>query len=331
MVDHSTSCSSDVLYGVPQGSVLGPLLFSLYVRQLGIIIERHGLRRQLFADDTGLYDSVQPNSDSVSVAVQNMELCCQEIKQWMASNKLMLNDDKSEVLLCGSKSGLSKVSVDSVVVGDCSVAPSKKVRDLGLILDSGLTLQDHISSVVRTCSFHLRTLGKLRPLISQHAANSIAVGLILSRLDYCNSCLWALPQQELRRLQLVQNTAARIVTRTRKSEHISPVLRDLHWLPVVKRVDYKVLCLAFKCFNGLAPGYLSELVPNYAPARSLRSSSQSRMRIPSASDHHQKKHFGFRAFSNAAPSLWNSIPLTLRQCDSLPAFRKQLKTHLFNA
>ena len=112
--------------------------------------------------------------------------------------------------------------------------PVENVRDLGLILDNHLTLRKHVSSIVRICHFHLRTLSKLRPFLTRQAANSIAVALVLSRLDYCNSCLWGLPGRELKRLQLVQNTAARIVTRTKKHDHITPVLRDLHWLPFKK-------------------------------------------------------------------------------------------------
>ena len=206
--------------------------------------------------------------------------------------------------------------------------PSGKVRDLGLIIDSGLTFHDHISTVVKTCFFHLRTLGKLRPQITQTAAKSIAVGLILSRLDYCNSCLWSVPAYELDRLQLVQNTAARIVTRTKKSQHITPVLTELHWLPIEKRIDYKVISLAYKCFKGLAPQYLCTLVPVYVPARPLRSSSQSK--LSSASEVGPRlKRVGDRAFTFAAPALWNALPQCMREIDSLQVFQKILKTHLF--
>jgi hypothetical protein len=258
-----------------------------------------------------------------------VENCCCEVKSWMAQNRLKLNDDKSEVLLCGSKVNMAKVSVSTVNVGDTPIAPCDSVRDLGLILDSALTLHDHVSSTVRACYFHLRTLRKLRPLLTRHAANSVAVSLILSRLDYCNCCLWGLPKQELHRLQLVQNTAARIVSRTKMSDHISPVLRELHWLPVKQRIDHKVLSLAHGCFHGSAPQYLCDLVKSYIPARPLRSSSQSRLRIPSASENHQKRTLGYRAFSNAAPLLWNVLPHDMRECESKLSFRRRLKTHLF--
>ena len=150
-------------------------------------------------------------------------------------------------------------------------------------------MQDHISNTVRGCFYHLRSLGKLRPFLSARSANAIAVSMVLSRLDCCNSCLWEVPSQQLKRLQLVQNTAARIFTRTRNREHITPVLHELHWLPVRKRIDHKIMSLAYKGYKGTEPEYLQKLIPRYIPARFLRSSSQPRLRIPSATEKHTKK------------------------------------------
>ena len=120
--------------------------------------------------------------------------------------------------------------------------------------------------------------------------------------------LWKVPSQQVQRLQPVQNTVARIVTRTRKREHITPVLKELHWLPVRKRIDHKIMSLAYKGYKGTEPEYLQKLIPRYIPARFLRSSSQPRLRIPSATEKHTKKQLGFRAFSNSAPALWNALP-----------------------
>ena len=249
----------------------------------------------------------------------------------MAANRLKLNNDKSEVMLCGSKLQAAKVSSESVTVGDSKIKPCDSVRDLGLLLDSRLTLQNHVTSTVWACHFHLRTLRKLRPLLPDQAVKTLAVNLILSRLDYCISCLWGQSRQELRRLKLVQNTAARIVTRTSRRQHISPVLKTLHWLPVERRIDYKVQCLAYACFNKTAPKYLQDLVQTHVPARPLRSSAQSRLRIPSADENHQKKSLGRRAFSNAAPLMWNSLPQTIRESRTKMVFRSRLKTHLFTS
>ena len=190
----------------------------MYTSQLGRIIENKGLSRKLYADDTQLYRSFHPDPSACAAAVN-------AVKAWMTANKLKLNDDKTEAILCGSDSNLRKVDISSIRVGTSVIKLSNTVRDLGFIIDSKLTMGSHISTVVKACSCHLRALGQLRPLINRETANAIAVAMILSRLDYCNSCLWGLPQNQLHRLQKVRNNAARIVSNVRKHDHITPVLR----------------------------------------------------------------------------------------------------------
>lgn len=164
MVNQASSPETRLACGVPQGSVLGPLLFSLFTSQLGPIIEQHGLSRKMFADDTEMYRSFAPDSASMREAVQAVEDCCSDVKNWMLTNRLKLNDDKTEAILCGSKSAHSKVSLDSIQVGSATIHLSDSVRNLGLYIDSHLTVSSHISSVVRSCYLFLRTLGQLRPM-----------------------------------------------------------------------------------------------------------------------------------------------------------------------
>ena len=206
---------------------------------------------------------------------------------------------------------------------------AETVRDLGLVLDADLSMVPHVNHLVKNCNYYLRLLGKLRPLLNTSAAKTCALALIMSRLDYCNSALWGIPAVQLSRLQRIQNSAARIVTGTRKAEHITPVLRDLHWLPIQQRIDHKILSLTYASLHGLAPEYLQELAPSYVPTRSLRSASQCRLRLPST-EGTSKKKYGTRSFTNAAPVLWNALPLHLKEAPSISSFRKQMKTHLFD-
>ena len=149
---------------------------------------------------------------------------------------------------------------------------------------------------------------------------------VSSRLDYCNALYFGLDQRLIKRLQLVQNAAARLLTGTRRHEHITPVLASLHWLPVAQRVQYKMLLMVFKSLNGTAPSYLSELLSKQEYSRTLRSSSQSLLAVPRS----KLKSRGDRAFSVAGPRLWNSLPLQVRSALTLEHFKSLLKTHLFS-
>ena len=137
--------------------------------------------------------------------------------------------------------------------------------------------------------------------------------------------LSGLQQSQINRLQHVQNSAARLLTATSRYDHVTPVLRSLHWLPVSARIDFKILLLVFKVLNGLGPLYLSELLEPYIPNRNLRSSKKKLLVVPK----YNLKTYGYRAFSHRAPTLWNALPDDIRQVDLLETFKSKLKTHLF--
>ncbi|XP_037648071.1 uncharacterized protein LOC119501650 [Sebastes umbrosus] len=146
-------------------------------------------------------------------------------------------------------------------------------------------------------------------------------------IDYCNSLLYGISNTSINKLQLVQNAAARLLNHTKSWHHITPVLKDLHWLPVSHRISYKILTLTYKALHQLAPPYLSELLSPYQPQRSLRSTSAGLLSTPKS----KLRSFGDRAFSRAAPKLWNSLPKLIRDSDSLTTFQSRLKTHLFSS
>ena len=187
-----------------------------------------------------------------------------------------------------------------------------------------MALEHHVANICRAAYFHLHSIGRIRRYIDQQSAKQLVHALVISRLDGCNSLLFGLPATLLQKLQRVQNSCARSILCRGKREHVTPMLRELHWLPIESRIRYKVLLLAFKCQHGLAPEYLSELLTVYSPPRSLRSSAQLQLVQPTA-----RTKTGERAFSHAAPTLWNKLPTSVRQCASVASFKVSLKTHLF--
>ena len=160
----------------------------------------------------------------------------------------------------------------TINLNGCTVVSNKTVKDLGVTLDLDLSFEEHIKTISRPAFFHLRNIAKIRNFLSKNDAEKLIHAFVTSRLDECNALLSGYPDKALNKLQLVLNTAARILTRTNFFlDHITPVLASLHWLPVKARADVKVLKLTYKALHGLAPTYLSDLVLPYIPTHTLRS------------------------------------------------------------
>ncbi len=163
-------------------------------------------------------------------------------------------------------------------------------------------------------------------MLSMSNAEKLINALMTSRLYYCNPLLGGCSACLINKLQMVQNAAARVLTRTRKYDHISRVLSTLHWLPIKHRIDFKLLLITYKALHGLAPQYLSKLLTHYSPPRPLRSQNSGHLIILRIS----KSTAGGRSFFYLAPKLWNNLPNTVREADTHCQLKSRLKTHFFN-
>jgi len=218
-------------------------------------------------------------------------------------------------------SHLTSLSVAGV---DLPVADSMKV--LGVTLDRRLTFDNHVSAVARSCNYHARAIRHICHLLTQDIAQTLAGSLILSRIDYCNAVLYSALSGTIQKLQRVQNNAARIVSQAPRRSHANSLLQELHWLPVEQRTMYKLAVLTYKTRQTSVPEYLSRHITTRSSTRSLRSSSAPLLQVP-----FRRTSFGKRSFSTAAPSVWNSMPTSVLNCDSLKLFKARLKTHLFSS
>uniref|UniRef100_A0A671TXF6 Reverse transcriptase domain-containing protein n=1 Tax=Sparus aurata TaxID=8175 RepID=A0A671TXF6_SPAAU len=232
-MDTCSSGTHELKYGVPQGSILGPILFNLYMLPLGDVIRRHGINFQSYADDTQLYIAVSPDDMGPIDSLLN---CILDIESWMAENFLQLNQDKTEVLIIGPEGKREKLlpKLNAFKHSQC-------IKNLGVLFDSELDFIPHIRNSTKIGFYHLKNIARVRPFLSLASTEVLIHAFISSRLDYCNALLSGLPKKSISQLQLLQNSAARVLTKTRKRAHITPVLESLHWLPVRFRIDFKVL------------------------------------------------------------------------------------------
>ena len=214
-----------------------------------------------------------------------------------------------------------------LVMSDGSLSCCASVRDLGLNIDSNLTFKQHISNICKSASFGIYKISRIRRLLDRPTTSKLVHAFVSTHIDYCNSSLSGLPQSHLVPLQRVQNSAARLVTLSRKSEHITPILNSLHWLKIHHRISFKILLLCYKAINGLAPSYLSDLISlrSRTSSRTLRSSS-TLLLTPGP---RTNTRYGDRAFSVIAPALWNKLPAFIHCAPSVSQFKSLLKTYLF--
>ena len=258
-VETTTSDHVPLKCGVPQGSVLSPVIFTLYTAPTQRIIRKHGVKHNKYADDIKLYVEYDP---AVPVAreeaIRRLEACIKEIRIWMSIRMLKLNDDKTEMVIFCSKHHLGQYGHCTINIGDSAIIPVSHVRNLGVQMDDHLYMISQVTAICATCNFQLCRLSLVRRYLTVDATKNAVQALIISRLDYCNSLLLNLPTSQIARLQRIQNKAARLVTRTSMREHITPVLKELNWLPIDRRIVYKVI--TYKALHGLAPVYLAELL-----------------------------------------------------------------------
>ena len=335
-IDSSSSSSCDIsTTGVPQGSVLGPLLFVLFISPvvdvIGLIPDTQNesgiVSFHQYADDTQLY--IGANSSTLAAQIASIEACTQRVHDWLLNNGLHLNPSKSEAIAFSNPRSKPLValaeSVETITVSGSPIKLQSSIKSLGVYLDSHMSFDKHVSEICKASYFHIRALRHIRSSLTTEAAKTIAVAIVGSRLDYCNSLLAGTSTSNLARLQMVQNTLARVVAQKSRYCHITPVLAGLHWLPVRHRIDFKIATTAFKVLHHQQPLYLAQILTRYTPSRSLRSSSSITISAP----FRKTSMATSKSFSSTASRVWNKLPTHVSSALTLPVFRRHLKHHFF--
>ncbi|KAM9503181.1 uncharacterized protein ACWYII_000594 [Salvelinus alpinus] len=252
--------------------------------------------------------------------------CLADISVWMTDHHLKLNLGKTELLFLPGKD--CPFHDLAITVDNSIVSSSQSAKNLGVILDNTLSFSTNIKAVARSCRFMLYNIRRVRPCLTQEAAQVLIQALVISRLDYCNSLLAGLPACAIKPLQLIQNAAARLVFNLPKFSHVTPLLRSLHWLPVEARIRYKTMVLAYGAVRGTAPQYLQALIRPYTQTRALRSSTSGLLAsLPLRK--YSSRSAQSKLFAALAPQWWNKLPHDARTAESITTFRRHLKPHLF--
>ena len=316
-VDGHKSSFKENPFGVPQGSVLGPVLFNVYVRSLIGVLEKAGYSAHGYADDhQALFEfTIEFQVYAIKYAIPH---CLDIISKWMNKHFLKLNPTKSQVIIFHPKSLSNQLVFERLRLSDGSYIPiSREVHNLGVILDSELTFSPQISSTISTGYQLIRNIAPIRKYLSTDHVKTLVNSIIVAKVDNGNSLLYGISSHNTGRLQKFQNSCARLIFRKSKYDHVSEILNELHWLPAEARPYFKLICYVYKCIHDLAPSYLSELIV-------VRRDHDLSLNVPRRST-----MIGDRAFSSAGPRLWNALPVEIRLCNTFDKFKRQLKHFLF--
>ena len=316
-IGDSYSDMIELMFGVAQGSVLGPILFKIYIRSLYKYIEATKFNVEGFADDHQLIKQFMIKLQGRALG-ENIVSCLTHIGAWMNEYFLKLNESKTKILVMAPPSVQQQIIIRGIFIGNDCIRFVDSAKNLGVILDNVLSFENQVDKVVKSCFGTIRKLSQVKGFLSKEDLQELVSSLILSPLDYCNSLYYGIHSKFLQKLQHVQNCAARLVLKRRiPSSCMDKTFMDLHWLKVKFRCIYKILLITYNCLHGNAPNELISLL-QYGDSKRTMNLRETKT----------TNRYGDRAFSHVSGKLWNLLPKKIRDVQSTLDFKKALKSFL---
>lgn len=316
LVNNTRSIELELNRGVPQGSLLGGALFAAYVEPIKEVIQSHALSFHAYADDHQLFTFA--SFDDIASQARKVESCIEEITQWSTTNLLKLNPEKTEFLIITKPTIRFDIPISFITVLGSQIQVSTEVRDLGVIIDHHMSLDAQVTEICRKANFALQRVKQMSEYLDRGTLSNLIAWYVLPQIDYCNGILCGIPIYQLNRIQKVLNHAIRTIYRLPYRTPTTKYFKELGWLKVKDRINFKILTTMYKCLHGLAPSYLSErMIPTtHCDGLRLRRTFQ----VPRT-----KSKFGDRAITTVAPKLFNALPDSIKASSNLSSFKRNLR------